>query len=1003
MGAVVMQPTDEDLVARLASRDEEAVELLLERYWARAFRVALQLTGGPGAAEDVAQETFLKVLKSAGSFEAGRSFRGWFFAILKNTAHNHTRGARRARGRESVAARPEAVVETAAEQRDEATVVRRHVGDLAPNLRDVLVLHYLEGLTLKDVAEALGCPLGTVKSRRHRGLEQLRTSLSVVMTVTTATLVTLLEAGWTCDVPSAPSAIELAAQADPDLDPVDAPVPPTAEALMAATQPAAAGTSFGIAAAVVLLALGAGIVSVLMPEDPPPLDQQARAPEDDRVPGPSPEGSAPRPPATRGEPVTPPNAEPAPAQDAPVESGTLLGRVVNGQGTPIAGAPVAESWRRGWGRGAFVRSDADGRFTLEGLRGESTLLTWAPGYAEARTVVTVPTKEPALIVLGPGGAVRGRVVDVGGAAVQGARIVRSNWGGKTLQNSGFNQDVEAGNAARDWKTWEERSKGSPAPGVGGLLSTLSGADGSFALEHLPAGLNRLLAWAPGHGLCRADVTIDSGRAHDVEMRFVTQLGSLTGVVLGVDGKPLVGADVSIDLADHSQRSVTTDDAGRFAVQDLPVGPAEVEARFGSIGSVMAFVDEDEEEGDEDGLEWEDEEGDGEDEEEDEDEDFLDSLRMGRTVVIVAGKQSLDFDFAPGRVLLDGVIRFGDAALEGAFSLCFSAGGTTRYHDVEASKEGRFAVHVDPGAYNLTWWVGRNSFTRKLTVPDTPRAPCELICPEQSASISGTVHDAEGNPINQPGVIVFDRRRVRGLHGHVFTWQLYAGEGRTGNTFEFKNLPAGHFRVQIGARGFAVKTQEVVVRAREALQLAVTLRPGAHVAGVVVGPDGRPRRATVAIRREGGEALQWQFSAGAPAGDDGRFRMDGVEPGTYILRAFSDDGHAGRRRVTVGPAGAVGIQLDMAQSGALTVKVMSGGKPVVGAELGLVFPDGEPVAMWGRRRLLVDPSGADGLIQVQALMPGSYEVFVEKDDVLRQGTVVVRSGQTAAWTVNLGSR
>ncbi|GAG49472.1 unnamed protein product, partial [marine sediment metagenome] len=107
--------TDEELIPRLAALDEEAVELLLGRYWGRAYRVALQLTGDAALAEDVAQETFLSVLRAASGFDTSRRFRPWFFQVLRNEALNQIRGTQRRKKREEQVARLETFHDRSAE------------------------------------------------------------------------------------------------------------------------------------------------------------------------------------------------------------------------------------------------------------------------------------------------------------------------------------------------------------------------------------------------------------------------------------------------------------------------------------------------------------------------------------------------------------------------------------------------------------------------------------------------------------------------------------------------------------------------------------------------------------------------------------------------------------------------------------------------------------------------------------------------------------------------
>jgi RNA polymerase sigma-70 factor (ECF subfamily) len=154
---------DEALIPDLVRGDEAAVSALLERYWEPAYRAALKLTRDPGTAEDAAQEAFVAVLRSAKTFEEGRSFRPWFFRIVVNVASKHVRAGARRRVREAKGAQEDVAASApGASEAEEADVVREHLGKLSPKLRDVLALRYLEGLSLAEVSQALKCPEGTV-------------------------------------------------------------------------------------------------------------------------------------------------------------------------------------------------------------------------------------------------------------------------------------------------------------------------------------------------------------------------------------------------------------------------------------------------------------------------------------------------------------------------------------------------------------------------------------------------------------------------------------------------------------------------------------------------------------------------------------------------------------------------------------------------------------------------------------------------------------------------
>lgn len=203
--------TDEELVAAVARQEDDAIDLLVERYWRRSYLVAHGLVGGdPAAAEDVAQETFVQVLRSAGRFQAGASFRPWFFQILRNVAAKQGRGEERRRRREE-AAQVAPVTTSATDQVDAREAVRTYLQALTPALREALTLHFLEGLTHREVAEVMGCPAGTASDRIRTGLERLRGLVPATAALGAAAFLTLgQEALAAPGVPAAPTAVELA-------------------------------------------------------------------------------------------------------------------------------------------------------------------------------------------------------------------------------------------------------------------------------------------------------------------------------------------------------------------------------------------------------------------------------------------------------------------------------------------------------------------------------------------------------------------------------------------------------------------------------------------------------------------------------------------------------------------------------------------------------------------------------------------------------------------------
>ena len=170
--------TDGELLRRIAGGDRSAFDELYDRYARAVFGLALRRLGDRDGAEEAVQETFASVWRSAGSYrpERGRAA-PWLYAVARNAIVDRFRN----RG-EPVADVPEAPSgETGPEERAEAGWlawrVHRAVGELPGPEREVLELAYWRGLSQSEVAETLGIPLGTVKTRTRSGLGKLATLL----------------------------------------------------------------------------------------------------------------------------------------------------------------------------------------------------------------------------------------------------------------------------------------------------------------------------------------------------------------------------------------------------------------------------------------------------------------------------------------------------------------------------------------------------------------------------------------------------------------------------------------------------------------------------------------------------------------------------------------------------------------------------------------------------------------------------------------------------------
>ena len=171
-----MEQTDEGLMAAYAAGDHRALEALFNRYAAVLLRV-LQRQVVSEQAEDLVQQTFLQVHRARHDFDPSQRFRPWLFTIALNLRREH----HRKRGR-----RPETLVDHLPESADPVWLDAHAdaVSDLDWALaalpfeqREVIELHWLEGLSFREIAEAMSLSRAAALARAHRGYVRLRSLL----------------------------------------------------------------------------------------------------------------------------------------------------------------------------------------------------------------------------------------------------------------------------------------------------------------------------------------------------------------------------------------------------------------------------------------------------------------------------------------------------------------------------------------------------------------------------------------------------------------------------------------------------------------------------------------------------------------------------------------------------------------------------------------------------------------------------------------------------------
>jgi RNA polymerase sigma-70 factor, ECF subfamily len=176
-------------VARLRRGDLEALSALVARYQNRLYRYLLRLVRQQAEAEDLFQETWLRVATKIGTFDASRNFDAWLFTVARNLAFDHLRRLRPesldepapgSESGESAAARLASSERPPIEgllERERYGLVQEAMETLPTVYREVLTLRFEEEMKIEEIARVLGAPLSTVKSRLRRSLEQMRTHM----------------------------------------------------------------------------------------------------------------------------------------------------------------------------------------------------------------------------------------------------------------------------------------------------------------------------------------------------------------------------------------------------------------------------------------------------------------------------------------------------------------------------------------------------------------------------------------------------------------------------------------------------------------------------------------------------------------------------------------------------------------------------------------------------------------------------------------------------------
>ncbi len=179
VGRISEMPQSEEtaLARNMIKGDMDAFDRLMELYQPKALRVAYLISGSYADSEDIVQETFVACYLNRQGIQNPEAFKGWFYKTLSRNAWRVCRKQRKEQPTEEVypeevAAPGEMLKELV--MKEEETLLYEAIRELPVKHRMVIVLYYYNEMSIKEIAKAVGCLEGTVKSRLHHGKQKLR-------------------------------------------------------------------------------------------------------------------------------------------------------------------------------------------------------------------------------------------------------------------------------------------------------------------------------------------------------------------------------------------------------------------------------------------------------------------------------------------------------------------------------------------------------------------------------------------------------------------------------------------------------------------------------------------------------------------------------------------------------------------------------------------------------------------------------------------------------------
>lgn len=187
------EPLDQDLVLRVQMGDKRAFDLLVLKYQHRLVQLVYRYVKDPAEAQDVAQEAFIKAYRALPDFRGDSAFYTWLYRIAINTAKNYLIARGRRSGELEIDVYDAEQVENAPQLHGLDTpeqqllndeilkTINTAIANLPEDMRTVILLREIEGMSYEEIAQIMDCPVGTVRSRLFRAREAIDNQLSPLL------------------------------------------------------------------------------------------------------------------------------------------------------------------------------------------------------------------------------------------------------------------------------------------------------------------------------------------------------------------------------------------------------------------------------------------------------------------------------------------------------------------------------------------------------------------------------------------------------------------------------------------------------------------------------------------------------------------------------------------------------------------------------------------------------------------------------------------------------